>query len=67
MPIIQVNMREQSYEVKKKIASGITQVLVEAGVPSHAITVMFHAVNPDYIAIGGEMLDERLAKEKQGK
>jgi phenylpyruvate tautomerase PptA (4-oxalocrotonate tautomerase family) len=65
LPIIEVNMREQSYENRKKIAEGITQVLAELGVPKHAVTVMFKTVNPDHLAEGGQMLDEILAKQKQ--
>ena len=66
MPIVEVNMREQNYEVRKKIAEGITQVLVDTGVPKHSITVMFKTVNPDFIAQGGEMIVEKLANKKQG-
>ncbi len=65
MPIIEVNIREQSYETRKIIAEGITRVIADTGVPKHAITVVFKTVNPDYIAEGGEMLTEKLADKKQ--
>jgi len=67
MPIIEVNMREQSYEIRKKIAAGITQLIADnTGVPKQAITVIFRTVNPDHLAEGGEMLDEILVRQKQG-
>jgi len=63
MPIVEVNIREQSYEIRKRIADRITTVLEEeAGAPRHSITVYFNTLNPDYVASGGEMVSEILKK-----
>ncbi len=65
MPIVDVHIREQSYETRESIAKRITQVIVEETQhPAHAVTVMFHTVNPDYVAAGGEMVDKLLNKSK---
>ncbi|QRN86145.1 tautomerase family protein [Clostridia bacterium] len=64
MPIIEVNIREQSYETRKAIAKRITDVIVEeTNHPAHAVTVLFKTANPDYVSSGGEMLDEILKKQ----
>ncbi len=64
MPIIEVNIREQSYETRKAVAKRITEVIAEeTKSPAHAITVLFKTVNPDYVSSGGEMVDEILKKQ----
>ena len=61
MPIIEVNIREQSYATRKNIAKRITDVIVEETQhPAHAVTVLFHTVNPDHVSAGGQMVDEIL-------
>ena len=64
MPVIEVNIREQSYETRKAVAKRITDVIVEeTHHPAHAITVLFKTVNADHAASGGEMVDEILKKQ----
>lgn len=64
MPIIEVNIREQSYETRKSIAKRITDVIAEeTNHPAHAITVYFNTLNPDYVSSGGEMVEEILKQQ----
>lgn len=64
MPIIEVNVREQSYETRKKIARRITDVIVEeTNAPRHAVTVYFSTVNPDYVSSGGQMVADILKEQ----
>ena len=64
MPIVEVNIREQSYETRKAIAKRITEVISEeTKSPTHTIMVLFNTVNPDYVSSGGEMVDEILKKQ----
>lgn len=64
MPVIEVKMREQSFDVRKKLAERITEAIVEeTGQPAHAVTVLFSVVNPDYVCAGGTMVNELLQKK----
>ena len=63
MPIVEVNIREQSYETRKAIAKRITEVISEeTKAQASTITVYFNTVNPDYVSSGGVMVDEIIKK-----
>ncbi len=66
MPIIEVHVREQEFETRKRIAQRITDVIVEeTQSPLHAVTVLFHTVNPDHVSSGGQMVIDLLEKQSR--
>ena len=66
MPIIEVNIREQTYETREKIARRITDTIVEeTGAPAHAVTVYFSTVNPDHVSSGGRMVSDILEEQSR--
>lgn len=56
MPVVKVEVWEGLEEEKKeKIVKGMTQVLVDCGIPSQAITVIIHETPKENWGLGGEM------------
>ncbi|MCQ6560688.1 tautomerase family protein [Paenibacillus mendelii] len=63
MPAIAVTMKTRSIESRKKIAQGITEVIVrETGVDPEWITIHFYETDEERVARGGVMLSDRTDK-----
>jgi 4-oxalocrotonate tautomerase len=62
VPVVQVNVWSGiSLENKKKIVEGITNVLVDIGIPSQAITIIISEEPKENWASGGKLHSETLA------
>jgi 4-oxalocrotonate tautomerase family enzyme len=65
MPLITVEMIPQDYEKKAEIAKVFTDELsIITGVPKEPITVIFHDISPEHVALAGEMLVEKFKREQ---
>jgi len=61
MPIVHVNFWEGVGEEKvKTMIRGITKVIVDLGVPEHAVEVIVHEIPKTHWGIGGEPASEKL-------
>jgi len=61
MPIVHVNFWEGVGEEKvKTMIRGITNVIVDLGVPENAVEVLVHEIPKTHWGIGGEPASERL-------
>ena len=61
MPIVHVNFWEGVGEKQvKKMIRGITDVIVDLGVPEHAVEVLVHEIPKTHWGIGGEPASEAL-------
>ena len=62
MPVVQVTVWSGiSKEAKKKIAEGMTKVLMELGIPKEAVTVIFYEIPKANWATGGDLHSEKFA------
>ena len=60
MPVVQVSIwAGMSKNVKKKVAEGMTKVFTELGIPSEAVTVIFHEIPKTNWATGGDLHSEK--------
>ena len=56
MPVVKVEIWEGlDSEKKEKIVKGMTQTLVDIGIPANAITVILHETPKANWGLGGEM------------
>jgi phenylpyruvate tautomerase PptA (4-oxalocrotonate tautomerase family) len=63
MPSVAVTMKTRSIDSRKKIAKGITDVIVrETGVDPEWITIHFYETDEERVARGGVMLSDRTDK-----
>ena len=61
MPIIRVDFWEGVGEEKvKRMIRGITNVMVDLGVPAHAVEVIVYEIPKTHWGIGGEPASEKL-------
>jgi 4-oxalocrotonate tautomerase len=61
MPIVHVNFWEGVGEEKvKTMIRGITKVIVDLGVPEHAVEVLVHEIPKTHWGIGGVPASEKL-------
>ena len=61
MPVIHAHFWEGIGEEKvKEVIQNITKVVVDMGIPSHAVEVLVHEVPKTHWGIGGEVSSERL-------
>jgi len=61
MPVVHVNFWEGVGEEKvKTMIRGITDVIVDLGVPENAVEVIVHEIPKTHWGIGGEPASERL-------
>jgi 4-oxalocrotonate tautomerase len=61
MPIVHVNFWEGVGEEKvKKMIRGITDVIVDLGVPEHAVEVIVHEIPKTHWGVGGQPASEAL-------
>lgn len=57
MPVVTVELwKGHTPEEKGKIVKGMTQVLVDVGIPAHQTTVIIHESSKGNWGIGGEIL-----------
>lgn len=62
MPVVQVTVwAGLSEEAKKKVAEGMTKVLMELGIPKEAVTVIFYEIPKANWATGGDLHSEKYA------
>ena len=62
MPVVQVTVWSGiSEEAKKKVAEGMTKVLMELGIPKEAVTVIFYEIPKANWATGGDLHSEKFA------
>lgn len=62
MPVIQVSIwAGMSEKTKKKVAGGMTRVLMKLGVPKEAITVILYEIPKTNWATGGDLHSEKFA------
>ena len=62
MPVIQVSIwAGMSEKTKKKVAEGMTRVLMKLGVPKEAITVILYEIPKTNWATGGDLHSEKFA------
>ena len=68
MPHIQITLIEgRTEDQKRRIASGITSVMVdEGGARAEAVTVAFVDVPPTNFARGGVLISDRAASSEKG-
>lgn len=60
MPIVHVNVWKGFGEDKsKKVILGMTKVLVDLGIPEHAVEVLVHEIPKTHWGIGGEPASEK--------
>ncbi len=61
MPLVQITMLAgRTADQKRKIAKGITNVLVEeAGARREGIVIAFHEVSKESYASGGELMSDK--------
>ncbi len=65
MPVVQVSVWTGiSKEAKKKVAEGMTKVLIELGIPKEAITVIISEIPKTNWATGGELHFEKLCNRQ---
>jgi phenylpyruvate tautomerase PptA (4-oxalocrotonate tautomerase family) len=53
MPVIDITIGSLKDDQKRKIASGISRVLTDEGIPEDAITILFRHVTGKDVAKGG--------------
>jgi 4-oxalocrotonate tautomerase len=64
MPIVHVNVWEGSRQKNAKtVIQGVTGVIVEMGIPEHAVEVVVHEIPKSHWGIAGEPASERLKDE----
>ena len=60
MPVVQVSIwAGMSIDAKKKVAEGMTKVLTDLGIPSEAVTVIFHEIPRTNWATAGDLHSEK--------
>ena len=65
MPVVHVDFWEGVGEEQvKKIISGMTQVMVDIGVPEHAVEVIVYEIPKTHWGVGGKPASEALRDEK---
>ena len=65
MPVVKIDLLEgRTAEQKEKLAKALVQAFEENGFPKEWVTIIFNDSPVENWAVAGEMLSEKMKKEK---
>jgi len=65
MPVVKIDMLEgKTAEQKEKLAKSLMNAFEENKIPKEWVTIIFNESPVENWAVGGEMLSEKIKKEK---